>query len=97
MLVYGKTVGHPACIVEAQREVQIVLEDPKVLFQKLAGLLPGDGHPFVHSGGMAPADGPDTGRTLVGVLWNRGTPGIYLIEVMLLEKTILSKFIMYGF
>ena len=67
MLGDRESVGHPVFVVEAQGEGEVVFEDPDVLHQEFVRLLAGDGHSFIHAGRMAPADGPDAGRALVGV------------------------------
>lgn len=67
MLGDRKPVGHPAGVVEAKGEGEVVFEDPDVLFEELVRLFAGDGHSFIHTGRVAPADGPDVGRALVGV------------------------------
>ena len=67
MLADGEPVGHPVFVIEAKGEGEVVFEDPDVLLEEFVRLLAGDGHSFIHTGRMAPADGPDAGWTLVGV------------------------------
>ena len=68
-LVLGdrKSVGHPVFVVKPQGEGEVVFEYPDVLLEKFFRLLASDGHSFIHTGRMPPADGPDAGRALVGV------------------------------
>ena len=59
MLADRESVGHTASVVESQGVVQMVFEDGNVFLQQLVRLLSGDGHSFIHTGCVAPADGPD--------------------------------------
>lgn len=67
MLADRESVGHTASVVESQGVVQMVFEDGNVFLQQLVRLLSGDGHSFIHTGCVAPADGPDACRAFVCV------------------------------
>ena len=64
MLADRESVGHTASVVESQGVVQMVIEDGDVFLQQFVRLLTGDGHSFIHTGGMASADGA---RRLPGI------------------------------
>ena len=64
MLADRESVGHTASVVESQGVVQMVFEDGNVFLQQFVRLLTGDGHSFIHTGGMASADGA---RRLPGI------------------------------